>query len=298
MSKRWKLQLPLHLMIMPGLLLILVYQYVPMAGLVIAFMDYVPARGLFGSEWVGWDNFEYVFQLPDIWRVVGNTLQIAVMKIAAGLIFPIIAALLLNEIARMWFKRALQTMIYVPHFMSWIILGGILIDLLSPGKGMINDIIAWLGWEPQFFLGDNRWFPYVLVFSDTWKDFGFNTIVYLAALTAINPDLYEAAAIDGANHWRRTWHITLPGMRAIIILLLTLSLGQVLNAGFEQVYVLYSPQVYESGDIIDTLVYRMGLVNSQFSFATAVGLFKSFVSLLLISISYWMAYRFAGYRIF
>lgn len=291
-------QLSLHLMLWPGLLLIIIYQYGPMFGVVMAFQNFIPTKGITGSDWVGWDNFSYVFSLPDTKQVIWNTFYIALMKVIAGLIAPIVTALLLNEVRKQFFKRGVQTLIYIPHFLSWVILGGILIDLLSPSNGLVNQVIAWFGFEPIYFLGDNRWFPYVLVISDTWKEFGFSTIVYLAALTSINPNLYEASAIDGANHWRQTWHITLPGMRPIIILLATLSLGQILNAGFEQIFVLYSPQVYESGDIIDTLVYRMGLENAQYSLATAVGLFKSVISLFLITISYWLAYRFANYRIF
>lgn len=290
--------LPLHLMLLPALILVFIYHYIPMAGIIMSFQDYVPVKGIRGSEWVGWDNFSYVFSLPDTIEVFWNTLFIATMKIIAGTIVPISVALLLNELGNRIFKRSIQTLIYIPHFLSWIILGGILLDLLSPSEGMVNRVLMWIGLEPIFFLGDNNWFPFTLVISNEWKEFGFSTIVYLAALTGINPALYEAAVMDGAGHWKRMWHITLPGMLPIIILMATLSLGQILNAGFEQVFVLYSPQVYESGDIIDTMVYRMGLVSAQYSFATAVGLFKSVISLLLISISYWMAYRYANYRIF
>ncbi len=222
---------------------------------------------------------------------------IASMKIAAGLIVPIGIALLLNEIRKEYFKRSLQTLIYLPHFLSWIILGGILIDVLSL-KGLVNQFPGWFGIEAIYFLGDNGWFPFVLVISDLWKEFGFNTIVYLAALTAINPALYEAAIVDGASRIKQTLHVTLPGMIPIIVLLATLSLGNALNAGFEQVFNLYSPQVYQSGDIIDTFVYRLGLVEAQYGLSTAVGLFKSVVSLLLISLSYFLAYRLANYRIF
>ncbi|MFD0959052.1 ABC transporter permease [Paenibacillus chungangensis] len=290
--------LPLHLMLLPALILVFIYHYIPMAGIIMSFQDYVPVKGIRGSDWVGWDNFSYVFSLPDTIEVFWNTLFIATMKIIAGTIVPISVALLLNELGNRIFKRSIQTLIYIPHFLSWIILGGILLDLLSPSEGMVNRVLMWIGLEPIFFLGDNNWFPFTLVISNEWKEFGFSTIVYLAALTGINPALYEAAVMDGAGHWKRMWHITLPGMLPIIILMATLSLGQILNAGFEQVFVLYSPQVYESGDIIDTMVYRMGLVSAQYSFATAIGLFKSVISLLLISISYWMAYRYANYRIF
>jgi len=285
-------------MLLPGVIIVLIYNYFPMGGIVMAFQNFIPTKGISGSEWVGWDNFSYLFSLPDTKQVIGNTLYIAILKIVVGLLAPIIVALLLNEIAKMWFKKTIQTLVYIPHFLSWIILGGILIDLLSPSEGVVNQIIKSFGFEPIFFLGDNKWFPFTLVISETWKEFGFSTIVYLAALTGINPSLYESAAIDGANHWKRMLNITLPGMLPVIVLMATLSMGAVLNAGFDQVFVLYSPQVYESGDIIDTMVYRMGLVDMQYSAATAVGLFKSFTSLILISVSYWLAYRFANYRIF
>jgi len=173
-----------------------------------------------------------------------------------------------------------------------------MIDILSPSSGVVNQLIAFLGLKPVFFLGDNNWFPYVLAVSDVWKEFGFSTIVYLAALTSISPALYEAAVVDGASRTRQTWHITLPGMLPVIILLATLALGQVLNAGFDQVFNLYSTIVYQSGDILDTFVYRIGLISFQFGVATAVGLFKSFVSLILIAVSYILAYRLANYRIF
>ncbi|MFD0713571.1 ABC transporter permease [Paenibacillus sp. GCM10027626] len=290
-------ELPLHLMVLPGLVLVLIYSYGPMLGIVIAFQKFMPALGFFKSEWAGLGNFEYVASLPDVPHVIWNTVYIASMKIAAGLFVPITVALLLNEVAKHWIKRGVQTLIYLPHFLSWIILGGILIDILSL-KGIVNQFLGLFGIDAIYFLGDNAWFPYVLVISDIWKEFGFGTIIYLAALTSINPALYEAAIMDGANRWRQTWHITLPGMLPIVILMMTLSLGNVLNAGFDQVFNLYSAQVYESGDIIDTFVYRIGMIDYQYGVATAVGLFKSLVSLLFISVSYLLAYRLANYRIF
>jgi len=294
----WRRQLPLDLMILPGLLLVLVFQYGPMLGIVIAFKQFTPAAGIFRSDWIGFDNFTYVFSLPDTMQVIWNTVYIALMKMVAGMIVPIVVALLLNELGKELIKRGIQTLIYLPHFLSWIILSGILIDLLSPSEGIVNKFLGLFGIQSIFFLGDNDWFPYVMVLSDLWKEFGFGTIVYLAALTGINPALYEAAIIDGASRLKQTWHITLPGITPIIILLATLSLGNVLNAGFDQIFNLYSAQVYKSGDIIDTMVYRLGLVDAQFGVATAVGLFKSVVSFAFVSVSYLLAYRFANYRIF
>jgi putative aldouronate transport system permease protein len=191
-----------------------------------------------------------------------------------------------------------QTLVYLPHFLSWVILSGVLVDILSPSTGIVNQGLQWIGIEPIFFLANNNWFPYTLVLSNEWKEFGFSSIIYLAAITSINPSLYEAAVIDGANRWKQTWHVTLPGMAPIIVLMGTLSIGNVLNAGFEQVFNMYSPVVYESGDIIDTFVYRIGIVDAQYGVATAIGLFKSIVSFILLSVSYVLAYRLANYRIF
>lgn len=295
---KWRRELPLHILVFPSLVIVLIYCYIPMFGNVIAFQDFKPIKGFMGSEWTGLSNLEYVLEMPNTYRIIWNTVYIATMKIIMGNIVPIIIALLLNEIRKTIVKRSIQTLIYFPYFLSWVILAGILIDVLSLQHGIVNQVLGWFGIQPVYFLGDNRWFPITLVLTDTWKEFGFNTIVYLAALTSINPSLYEAATIDGANRWKQTLYITLPGMIPIVVLMATLSLGNVLNAGFDQVFNLYSPQVYESGDILDTLIYRIGVSDAQYGPATAIGLLKSFVSFLLISVSYWLAYRFANYRIF
>jgi len=288
----------LHLMVFPALVLLALFYYWPMLGIAIAFQKFKPVHGMLGSEWIGFENFIYVFNLPTFGQVLWNTIVIACMKIVSSLVLPILVALLLNELRRERFKRTVQTMIYLPHFLSWIILGGILIDILSPSTGIVNKLLAGLGIQPIYFLGDNRWFRFVIVGSDQWKEFGFNTIVYLAALTGINSTLYEAAVIDGASRLRQTWHVTLPGMAPIIVLMATLSLGQILNAGFEQVFNLYHPSVYETGDIIDTFIYRIGIEEAQYSVATAVGLFRSAISFLFLSAAYWLAYRLVNYRIF
>lgn len=299
MVSKIRRELPLHLMIVPGLIFIILFSYVPMGGIAIAFQKFIPAKGLFGDQqWVGWDNFAYVMQLPSFSQVLLNTLLISSFKLILGLLVPIVFAILLNEVNNAILKRTVQTTIYLPYFLSWVVLGGILIDILSPSGGIVNGFLTSIGLPKIFFLGDNDWFPVTLIGSDVWKNFGYGTIVYLAAITGIDPGLYEAATIDGANRWRKVWHITLPGMRIVIVLLSVLSLGQLLNAGFDQVFNLYSPQVYESGDILDTFVYRIGLLDAQYGVATAVGFFKSIVSLILISASYFFAYHFAKYRIF
>lgn len=294
MRRQW----PLHLMIIPGVLIVLVYCYWPMAGFVMAFQKFNPFEGMFGSKWIGLDNFRYVFALPEMGGVIRNTIFIAAMKIAAGLLVPITVALLLNEVSSSLIKRGVQTLVYLPHFLSWVILGGIFIDILSPTNGIVNQMLSLFGLEPIFFLGSNSWFPYTLVITDTWKEFGFGTIVYLAAITSIDTSLYEASTIDGASRLKQIWHVTLPGMLPIIILLSTLSLGNVLNAGFDQVFNMYSPMVYESGDILDTLIYRIGLQGTQYGVATAIGLFKSVISFVFIVVSYGLASKFANYRIF
>lgn len=295
--KRWRREGVNHIMLLPGVLFLIVFCYVPMFGIIIAFQKYYPTKGFLNSAWVGLDNFRYIFDLPSFGRVLWNTVFIATSKIILTLIVPILTALLLNEVKNMFFKRSVQTLIYLPYFLSWVILAGILMDVLSL-KGLVNQFIGALGMEPIFFLGDNNWFPWTLIVSDTWKQFGFDTIIYLAALTGINPTLYEAAVIDGATRWKQTLYITLPGMLPIIVLMTTLSLGNVLNAGFDQVFNLYSAPVLESGDIIDTMIYRIGLQDYQFSVSAALGLFKSLIAFVLVSVSYGLAYRFANYRIF
>jgi putative aldouronate transport system permease protein len=294
-----KRELPLHAMMLPGVIVLFIFSYLPMIGIYIAFQRFNPARGLFGDHvFIGLENFRYVFSIPTIWRVFFNTLGIAIAKIIIGTFVPIVVALLLNECRSSVFKRGIQTAIYFPYFISWIILGGILLDILSPGSGIVNTMLGYFGVKPIYFLGDNRYFPITLVFSDVWKNFGYNSVVYLAAITGIDMALYEAAAIDGAGRWKQTIHVTLPGMSTIIILMIVLNMGNLLNAGFEQVFNLYSAQVYESGDIIDTLVYRLGLEQAKFGPSTAVGLLKSVISLILISSSYYIAYKKFDYKIF
>lgn len=288
-----------HLMLLPSVIMVFIFSYIPLYGLTIAFKKFNPAKGLFGDNpWCGLDNFRYILSLPDIDRVFLNTVEIAVMKIFFGTLMAIVVALMLNECKRPALKRTVQTVIYFPYFVSWIILGGVMQDILSPSSGIINTVIKALGGSPLYFLGDNSVFKGTLVVSDVWKNFGYNSIVYLAAITSIDPALYEAAMIDGANRWKQTLHVTLPGMSTIIILMVILSLGNVLNAGFDQIYNLYSVQVYESGDVIDTLVYRIGLTQAKFGPSTAVGLFKSVISLVLISGAYYIAWKKYDYRIF
>lgn len=291
--------LPYHLMLLPGILFLLVYHIAPMFGSVIAFQDFVPAKGFFGSKWVGPENFKFMFQLPDTWSILSNTLIIAVSKIIFNLIFAVLFAVLLNELRHLWLKKTIQTIAYLPHFLSWVILATIFRDILDP-SGLVNTVLMNLHLigEPIFFLGDNSWFQGVIVATDVWKEFGYNAVMFIAALAGVNPELYEAAAMDGAGRLRRIWHITLTSIRPTIVLVATLNIANIFNAGFDQIFNLYSPVVYATGDVIDTYVYRAGFVSAQYSLATAVGLMKSVVSFILIIVSYKLADRFAGYRIF
>ncbi len=296
-GKIWR-EIPLYVMLAPAVVLVLVYGYAPMVGIVMAFQRVLPGRGIFGSPWVGLGNFSFILSMPNILQVLWNTVRIAGLKAIAGVVVPVAVALMLNNVTSQAFKRTVQTVIYLPHFLSWVILAGIFVDILSPSEGVVSLMLRQIGMRPIYFLGDDRIFPWTMVGTDVWKSFGFGAIVYLAALTDIDPTLYEAAVVDGASRRQQTRHITLPGISGTIIMLSTLSLGNILNAGFDQIFNLYSPIVYRTGDIIDTLVYRIGIVNYQYGVATAVGLFKSVVSLLLIGIAYRLAAKWADYRIF
>ncbi|MDE5825263.1 MAG: ABC transporter permease subunit [Lachnospiraceae bacterium] len=300
-KKGWKQEIahnwPLYVMILPSFILAVIFCYIPMGGLVMAFQDYKPWLGISGSQFVGMDQFKQIFMFKESYQAIINTLIIAVAKIIFGLIVPIVMALLLNEVKNVGLKKGIQTLVYLPHFLSWITVAGMLRDILGL-DGIVNAFLQKLGMDPIFFLGEAGMFRQIVVLSDLWKGFGFGMIVYLAAISNIDQSLYEAAEMDGANRWQQTLHITIPSIMPMIIVMATLSLGNVLNAGFDQIFNLYSPLTYSTGDIIDTYVYRQSLVNGQYSFGTAVGLFKSGVGLLLTAIAYKLAYKFAGYRIF
>jgi putative aldouronate transport system permease protein len=285
------------MMAFPALIL-LVYSYGPMFGLVMVFQRFEPARGFLKSPWIALDNFKRVFAMPDIWQVTFNSLFIAVMKILTGTIAAIVTAILLNEINGVFFKRTVQTIIYAPYFLSWVILGGVFREILAR-DGLINmGLGALLGMEAVNFLGTPWFFPGVLITAELWQMTGFNAIIYLAAIIGIDPALYEAAAIDGAGRFKQIMKIMIPGIMSYIVLMAVLNMGYILNAGFEQILMLYSPSVYSTGDVIDTWVYRAGLVNAQYSLAATVGLLRSLVSFILIAFSYWLARKKWNYRIF
>jgi putative aldouronate transport system permease protein len=284
-------------MMLPGMLWLILFSIVPMFGIVMAFQNYNPGQGIFHSQWVGLDNFKYMFQLSDSRTVILNTFLIAIGKIVFNLLVPLIFAILLNELKNLRYKKWIQTVVYLPHFLSWVIMATIVIGIFGY-YGVVNHIVTLTGGKPQLFMADAGIFRQLLIGTEVWKEFGYNAIIFLAALTGVNLNLYEAAAIDGANRWQLIRHITIPALSTTVVLLGVLSLGNVLNAGFDQVYNLYNPLVYSTGDIIDTWVYRLGLQNLQFSLATAAGLFKSVISFVLIVISYRLAYRYADYTVF
>lgn len=275
----------MYLMLVPAIVYYVIFCYVPMYGASIAFKDFNPMQGIMKSPWVGFDVFEQLFGMSKFYSVFWNTIRISLIRLIFGFPFPIIVALMLNELRWNRVKRVIQTAIYIPNFISWVVLGGIMTSLLSMDSGIVNGIIKMLGFQPIGFLTDERYFVPTMVVSMIWKTFGWNTIIYLAAMTGIDPQLYEAATVDGANRWQRLLHITLPYIRSTIIVVLITRIGSLMQAGFEQIFVLYHPGVYGTADIIDTYVYRMGLQEGKFELASAVGLFKSVVNFILVVIA-------------
>lgn len=285
------------LMLTPALVWLAFVSLAPMGGIIMAFQDFNPSLGIFKSDWIGLENFEYMFDLSDTSRIIINTLVISFGKIIFHIVAPLTFALLLNEVRHSGLKKALQTVAYLPHFISWVILAGIMRDIFAR-LGPVNQFLSLFGVEPTIFWGQEKLFPGLIIGTDVWKEFGFNAVIYLAALTGIDMNLYEAVAIDGGGRWKQLIHVTLPGIRSTVVLMTVLSMGNILNAGFDQVFNLYSPLVYSTGDIIDTWVYRVGITELQFSLATAVGLLKSVVGFVMISVSYAVAYKVSDYRIF
>lgn len=284
-------------MVVPGLLWLLFFNLVPLSGIIIAFEDYVPGLGPWRSEFNGLENFEYLFSMADAKRVIVNTIVIACSKVVLNLVVPLLFALLLNEVKNLRYKKFIQTAVYLPHFLSWVILASVILNIFGL-DGIVNKIGGLFGAEPVIWFSESSYFRQLIVGTDVWKEFGFNAVIFLAALTGIDPNLYEAASIDGCGKFRSVFYITLPGIMPTIVLVGVLGLSNVLNAGFDQVFNLYNPMVYSTGDILDTWVYRIGLVNLQFSLATTAGLFKSVISFVMIVLSYTAAYKFADYKVF
>ncbi|MDR6551865.1 ABC transporter permease subunit [Paenibacillus qinlingensis] len=284
-KNRWKLfhtNIDLYVLLIPGLLFLLLFKYTPMYGIIIAFMDFNIFDGFMGSKWVGLAQFEKLLHSEEFMQVFINTLLISLYKLVLLFPVPIMIALLLNEVRKSWFKRSIQTIIFLPHFLSWVIISGLFITILSPSGGLVNNVIQFFGGTPISFFLDNDYFRSVLVFTAGWKESGWNAIIFIAAIAGIEQEQYEAASIDGAGRIRQMMHITLPGIVPTIILILVLRLGYLLEAGTEQILTMYNSVVYQSGDVIGTYVYRIGLGQQDYSFSTAVGLFNSVIGFLLI----------------
>ena len=278
LRKNW----PLYLMALPGVLTIIIYGYGPLFGLLVAFLDYTPVRGFLHSPWVGWANFRTAFSSPFFAAALRNSVIISVLKLAVGFPSAIVLALLLNEVRGRLFKSAVQTATMLPYFMSWVIAAAVWRSVLA-SNGIVNEIIQeLLHREPISFLTDPAKFRWIIVFQDTWKYVGYFAVLYLAAMAAIDPALYEAAMVDGANRWQQMRHVTVPGISATMVTLFVLLTGWLVRAGFEQVYVMYSVSVYSTGDILETLALRLGLNQALYGLATAIGLFQSVISVTLV----------------
>lgn len=272
----------LLLLLVPALIYFTIFHYIPLYGVTIAFKNYHIKKGILGSDWVGFANFSRLFALESFWQVFKNTIVISFWKFLFGFPAPIIFAVMLNEVQSNILKKPIQTISYLPHFISWVVLGGILTQLLSPSTGPVNLLISSLGGEKVYFLADPKWFRAVLVISSVWKNIGWGSIVYLAALSGVDQEIYEAAMVDGASRLQRIIKITIPEITPIITIMLILNIGSLINDDFDQVFNLYNSAVYDVGDVLSTYIYRAGLVNFEYSFATAVGLFKNLISVTLV----------------
>jgi putative aldouronate transport system permease protein len=277
LSSRW-----FYGMMLPGLLYYLIFCYLPMFGLLIAFKEYNLFKGIWGSPWVGLDHFRTIFQSPDFPVIFRNTLQISLYRIVFNMLPDVTLALIFNEVRVVWFKRLVQTITYGPHFLSWVIVYGLVFAFFAPGSGFVTIFVRDTWGTSLNILTDPSLFRPMILLSDLWKNTGFGAIIYLAALASINTELYEAAEADGAGRWRKMWHISLPGIRSVFLLLLILRLGHILDAGFEQIYIFLNSRVYQVGDIIDTWVFRRGLEQLDYSVAAATGFFKSIIGLVLV----------------
>jgi ABC-type polysaccharide transport system, permease component len=267
---------------LPGIIYFIVFRYVPIYGLVIAFKDYTFADGIMGSPWIGLQAFQEMFASRSFWEVFKNTLVISFLEFAFSFPAPIIFALLLNEVMRLRAKKFFQTVSYLPHFVSWVILAGLFTQFLSPSTGPINILIHALGGRPIYFMADPNWFVFVLVITEVWKSLGWGSIIYLAALSGIDTEMYEAASIDGAGRWVKMKSITLPSLAPTITIMLILAVGKLVNDNFDQIFNMYNPAVYKVADVMSTYIYRKGLENMEYTYATALGLFKNVISLAMV----------------
>lgn len=284
-----------YIMLIPGILFFLIFCYGPMYGMIIAFQDYYPLKGISGSSFVGFKHFKALFSNPFFLPVLRNTLIISLYKLLICFPAPIVLCIALNEITHTGFKKVVQSISYLPHFISWVVVSGIIIEFLSPSRGPVNILLKELGFDPIFFIADPKYFRGVLVLSDLWKSIGWGSIVYLAAVTNVDPSLYEAAEMDGAGRIQKIIHVTLPAIVPIITVMFIMESGKILNDSFQQVYNFLTPTTYGVGDVISTFVYRMGIQNMQYSFTTAVDLFKNTISFALVMLTNWIARRTSDY---
>ncbi|CAN7263245.1 ABC transporter permease subunit [Paenibacillus sp. LjRoot153] len=290
--KRLRENIPLLLMFIPVILFYLIFKYVPMAGLIIAFKDYNFFDGVFHSPWVGFEHFQKLFNDANTLKIIRNTLLLSSLNIFVGFPFPILLAILLNEVRKMWFKKIVQTLVYLPYFYSWIIVGGIVFSIFGIEGSWLSHLMTLFKMEPFPFLYNIKSWITIFVGAGIWKDMGFSAIIYLAAMTTIDPSLYESASMDGANKWKQIIHITIPGIAPTIILVFILSMGRVMEVGFDPIYVLKNAAVNDVSDVISTYIYRVGLQGAQFSLTTAMGMFESVVALILLLSVNWIARRF------
>ena len=284
----------LYLIFLPVLIYFIVFSYFPMYGVQIAFKDYRYKLGILGSPWVGLKYFRMLIGNGEFIKVLINTVFISFLRLIFGFPAPIIFALLINEILNIKFKRIVQTISYLPNFISWVVLGGIFKEMLSPSRGVINYFLTLLGKEPVYFLTSDFWFIVIIIITGIWQSFGWGAIIFLAAISAIDQEQYEASIMDGANRLQRACHITLPAIMPVISIVLILNMSGILNAGFDQIFNLYNPTVYSVADILDTYVYRRGILNVEFSFTTAVGLFKNVVGLIFVMLTNFIVKKLNG----
>ncbi len=283
------------LMLIPGLIYYIVFCYMPMYGLVISFKDFKILDGIAASPWVGFKYYEMALSNPEFWRVFKNTLIISGLKLLICFPMPIIFALLLNEVRILRFKKTVQTVSYLPHFLSWVVLAGVAQSLLSPSTGPINSLLVSMGIKPIYFLADKEWFRPMLVILSLWKEVGWSSIIYLAALSSVDTELYEAATLDGAGRLKQTLHITLPSIANVIVIMFIFAVGGIVNDDFDQIFNLYNPAVYSVGDVLSTYVYRVGLEGMQYSYSTAIGLFKNVIAFVLILTTNYISGKFSDY---
>jgi putative aldouronate transport system permease protein len=282
----------LYIMASIGLIYIIIFRYLPMYGVLIAFKDFDIVKGVMDSDWIGWDNFRYLLSFPQFYTVLKNSILISLYRILWGFPAPVLLAIVLNEVQNKKFKSVTQTVIYLPHFISWVVIAGLIINFTSVPDGVINALLGKLGIDPIAFLQKRQYFRGIIVISDIWKEAGWGTIIYLAAITGISGDLYEAAVIDGANRIQRIIHITIPGILSTVIVMLIMRMGSVLKNGFEQIFLLYNAMVYDVADVFETFTYRVGMIEGRYGFATAVGLFQSVVGLIFVMTSNKLAKKF------